>query len=61
MMKRQLDAHPRSEGSYWQASGSPAAALVLDVALSLLPVTGLSYRLQYRLSRPRPAEPTPVK
>jgi len=38
---------------------SPVAALVLDVALPLLPVTGLSYRLQYRLSRPRPADPGP--
>lgn len=29
------------------------AALALDIALPLLPVTGLSYRVQYRLSRPR--------
>jgi uncharacterized membrane protein len=28
------------------------AALALDIALPLLPVTGLSYRAQYRLSRP---------
>jgi uncharacterized membrane protein len=32
---------------------SSPAALVLDVALPLLPVTGLSYRLQYRFSRRR--------
>jgi len=29
------------------------AALAIDVALPLLPVTGASYRLQYRLSRRR--------
>lgn len=32
---------------------SPPVALALDVALPVLPVTGLSYRLQYRLSRRR--------
>jgi hypothetical protein len=29
------------------------AALALDAALPLLPVFGITYRLQYRLSRPR--------
>lgn len=32
---------------------SAPVALVIDVALPLLPVTGASYRLQYRLSRRR--------
>jgi hypothetical protein len=36
------DSHPRSEGSW--------AGLALLVALAILPITGASYRVQYRLT-----------